>query len=228
MLFIPIDQYDCTSSQDIRKAVTPRKKSYHRNVKLEATPRCRLIPNNWEVSTAGGLPWRKMLPWDYIISTGVFQENGEKTERRFPVQEFAFHSVESFRCTYTVDRENRTCACTHTYAQEPHVTSLLYHTKKIPLLFNSRKSTSMWALVNKTALHPITKPVCSTEQFMGQEGKGRRGKTDLDENRKHTCTFVNAWGLPSYIKVLGHSQLQTLLKRQFRLTERSQRSKKKS
>lgn len=84
-----------------------------------------------------------------------------------------------------------------------------------------------WALVNKTALHPITKPVCSTKQFMGQKGKGRRDKTDLDENRKYTCTFVNAWGLPSCIKVLGHSQLQTLLKRRFRLTERSQRSKKK-
>lgn len=45
---------------------------------------------------------------------------------------------------------------------------------------------------------------------MGQKGKGRRDKTNLDENRNYIHIFVNARCLPSCIKVLGHPVINTL------------------
>lgn len=111
-----------------------------------ATAQYQLIPPDWEVLIVRGLPWWKVLPQDYTISTGMFQENGENTGRIFPVQEFAFHSAESFRCSsaYTPQTEKILHAPAHTHiCSSPTEASLLqiYHIK-IPLLLNSKKSMS--------------------------------------------------------------------------------------
>lgn len=62
-----------------------------------------------------------MLQWDYTISTGVSQENGENTGKRFPVQEFDLPSAGSFRCSTArmswTEKilQDLTCACTHAH-----------------------------------------------------------------------------------------------------------------
>ena len=150
---------------------------------------------------------------------------------RFPVREFALLSAVSFRgslartpWTKKIVR-NHARASTHTQRSPTQLPS--YTTPKHPCLSTPRNArprrTTCSGNLNHTSSNHQTPLRHQTAHGPRGEGEQRQNQLGREQSR-HALQWVHE-ACPVSIKLLRHNQLQTLLKRQFSLTQRSQTSK---